>query len=85
MHDGLYVIISVALQHIACSAPSRLQMNLRNTCRRCSSSRVHQVPAENVLGEVNRGVYVMMSGLDYERLVLAGWEADNDGEAAPPA
>ena len=29
------------------------------------------VPAENVLGEVNAGVYVMMSGLDYERLVLA--------------
>mmetsp|Transcript_2330 Transcript_2330/g.6033 ORF Transcript_2330/g.6033 Transcript_2330/m.6033 type:complete len:436 (+) Transcript_2330:170-1477(+) len=31
-----------------------------------------EVPAENVLGEVNKGVYVMMSGLDYERLVLAG-------------
>eukprot|EP00193_Tetraselmis_chui_P005402 CAMPEP_0177751218 /NCGR_PEP_ID=MMETSP0491_2-20121128/253_1 /TAXON_ID=63592 /ORGANISM="Tetraselmis chuii, Strain PLY429" /LENGTH=339 /DNA_ID=CAMNT_0019266309 /DNA_START=541 /DNA_END=1560 /DNA_ORIENTATION=- len=31
-----------------------------------------EVPRENVLGEVNKGVYVMMSGLDYERLVLAG-------------
>jgi len=31
-----------------------------------------EVPVENVLGEVNQGVYVMMSGLDYERLVLAG-------------
>lgn len=30
-----------------------------------------RVPAENVLGEVNKGVYVLMSGLDYERLVLA--------------
>ena len=30
-----------------------------------------QVPAENVLGEVDRGVKVLMSGLDYERLVLA--------------
>ncbi|CAD8093781.1 unnamed protein product [Paramecium primaurelia] len=30
-----------------------------------------EVPAENVLGEVNKGVYVLMSGLDYERLVLA--------------
>ena len=30
------------------------------------------VPAENVLGEVNRGVQVLMSGLDYERAVLAG-------------
>ncbi len=29
------------------------------------------VPAENVLGEVDRGVYVLMSGLDYERLVLS--------------
>lgn len=30
-----------------------------------------QVPAENVLGAVNGGVKVLMSGLDYERLVLA--------------
>jgi isovaleryl-CoA dehydrogenase len=30
-----------------------------------------EVPAENVLGEVNRGVNVLMSGLDYERAVLA--------------
>ena len=29
------------------------------------------VPAENVLGEVDKGVYVLMSGLDYERLVLS--------------
>ncbi len=31
-----------------------------------------EVPAENVLGEVDRGVRVLMRGLDYERLVLAG-------------
>jgi isovaleryl-CoA dehydrogenase len=30
-----------------------------------------EVPAENVLGEVGRGVNVLMSGLDYERAVLA--------------
>jgi isovaleryl-CoA dehydrogenase len=30
-----------------------------------------EVPAENVLGEVNGGVRVLMSGLDYERAVLA--------------
>ena len=30
------------------------------------------VPAENVLGEVGGGVHVLMSGLDYERLVLTG-------------
>ena len=29
------------------------------------------VPAENVLGEVNAGVAVLMSGLDYERAVLS--------------
>ena len=30
-----------------------------------------QVPAENVLGSVGGGVKILMSGLDYERLVLA--------------
>ncbi len=31
-----------------------------------------EVPEENVLGEVGGGVRVLMSGLDYERLVLSG-------------
>ena len=31
-----------------------------------------EVPEENVLGTVGRGVNVLMSGLDYERAVLAG-------------
>ncbi len=31
-----------------------------------------EVPEENVLGEVGGGVRVLMSGLDFERLVLAG-------------
>ena len=30
-----------------------------------------EVPAQNILGELNRGVAVLMSGLDYERAVLA--------------
>ncbi len=30
-----------------------------------------EVPEENVLGELNKGVRVLMSGLDYERAVLA--------------
>jgi isovaleryl-CoA dehydrogenase len=30
-----------------------------------------EVPEQNVLGTVNRGVNVLMSGLDYERVVLA--------------
>lgn len=29
-----------------------------------------KVPVENVLGQVNKGVKVLMSGLDYERIVL---------------
>ncbi len=31
-----------------------------------------EVPEENVLGRVNEGAAVLMSGLDYERIVLAG-------------
>ena len=31
-----------------------------------------EVPVENVLGRVNEGVRVLMSGLDYERAVLTG-------------
>ncbi len=31
-----------------------------------------EVPCDNVLGEEGRGVRVLMSGLDYERVVLAG-------------
>lgn len=31
-----------------------------------------EVPEENILGELNGGVRVLMSGLDYERAVLAG-------------
>src|SRR3546814_10923020 len=31
-----------------------------------------EVPAENMMGPENGGVAVLMSGLDYERVVLAG-------------
>ncbi|WP_281561691.1 isovaleryl-CoA dehydrogenase [Thalassomonas sp. RHCl1] len=31
-----------------------------------------EVPEENILGELNKGVAVLMSGLDYERVVLSG-------------
>lgn len=31
-----------------------------------------EVPKENILGKLNEGVAVLMSGLDYERVVLAG-------------
>jgi isovaleryl-CoA dehydrogenase len=43
--------------------------------RGSSTSELHFedcfVPNENVLGKVNEGVYVMMRGLNYERLLLA--------------
>uniref|UniRef100_T1J989 Isovaleryl-CoA dehydrogenase, mitochondrial n=1 Tax=Strigamia maritima TaxID=126957 RepID=T1J989_STRMM len=31
-----------------------------------------KVPIENMMGEKNKGVYVLMSGLDLERLILSG-------------
>lgn len=30
-----------------------------------------KIPEENLLGTLHQGVYILMSGLDYERLVLA--------------
>ena len=48
----------------------KLGMRGSNTCELVFQDC--EVPAENVLGEVNRGVQVLMSGLDYERAVLAG-------------
>jgi isovaleryl-CoA dehydrogenase len=40
-----------------------------NTCELVFQDCV--VPEANILGELNRGVQVLMSGLDYERAVLA--------------
>jgi len=48
----------------------KLGMRGSNTCELVF--RDCEVPAENVLGEINCGVQVLMSGLDYERAVLAG-------------
>ncbi|HZP93540.1 MAG TPA: isovaleryl-CoA dehydrogenase [Burkholderiales bacterium] len=48
----------------------KLGMRGSNTCELVF--RDCEVPAENVLGEANKGVQVLMSGLDYERAVLAG-------------
>ncbi|HWQ39527.1 MAG TPA: isovaleryl-CoA dehydrogenase [Burkholderiales bacterium] len=48
----------------------KLGMRGSNTCELVF--RDCEVPAENVLGEVNEGVHVLMSGLDFERAVLAG-------------
>jgi isovaleryl-CoA dehydrogenase len=47
----------------------KLGMRGSNTCELVFSDC--EVPEENVLGRVNDGVRVLMSGLDYERAVLA--------------
>ncbi|NIM29402.1 MAG: isovaleryl-CoA dehydrogenase [Gammaproteobacteria bacterium] len=47
----------------------KLGMRGSNTCELVFEDC--EVPEENVLGEVGRGVNVLMSGLDYERVVLA--------------
>jgi isovaleryl-CoA dehydrogenase len=48
----------------------KLGMRGSNTCELLFNDCV--IPPENVLGEVNQGVRVLMSGLDTERLVLSG-------------
>lgn len=47
----------------------KLGMRGSNTCELIFQDC--EVPEENVLGQVGRGVNVLMSGLDYERAVLA--------------
>src|SRR5277367_5751884 len=48
----------------------KLGMRGSNTCELVF--RDCEVPAQNILGEEGKGVKVLMSGLDYERAVLAG-------------
>lgn len=47
----------------------KLGMRGSNTCELVFNNCV--VPKENILGDLNQGVEVLMSGLDYERVVLA--------------
>ncbi|KAJ8978427.1 hypothetical protein NQ317_019665 [Molorchus minor] len=47
----------------------KLGMRGSNTCELVFENC--KVPKENLLGSENRGVYVLMSGLDFERLILA--------------
>ena len=48
----------------------KLGMRGSNTCELVFEDC--PIPKENILGELNQGVAVLMSGLDYERLVLSG-------------
>ncbi len=48
----------------------KLGMRGSNTCELVFENC--EIPVENVLGEVNQGVKVLMSGLNTERLVLSG-------------
>jgi isovaleryl-CoA dehydrogenase len=48
----------------------KLGMRGSNTCELVFEDC--EIPAENIVGEVNEGVRVLMSGLDTERLVLSG-------------
>ena len=48
----------------------KLGMRGSNTCELIFENC--EIPYENVLGEEGQGVHVLMSGLDYERVVLAG-------------
>jgi isovaleryl-CoA dehydrogenase len=47
----------------------KLGMRGSNTCELVFEDC--EVPAANILGELNKGVRVLMSGLDYERVVLS--------------
>jgi isovaleryl-CoA dehydrogenase len=48
----------------------KLGMRGSNTCELVFQDCI--VPKENILGGLNQGVRVLMSGLDYERVVLSG-------------
>ena len=48
----------------------KLGMRGSNTCELVFDNV--EVPVENILGQYNGGVKVLMSGLDYERVVLSG-------------
>lgn len=48
----------------------KLGMRGSNTCELVFENM--EVPVENILGGLDMGSYVLMDGLDYERLVLSG-------------
>ncbi|WP_036289126.1 isovaleryl-CoA dehydrogenase [Methylocystis sp. ATCC 49242] len=70
-HGITAFIVERAFKGVSASPKfDKLGMRGSNTCELIFDECV--VPAENVLGRPERGVNVLMSGLDYERAILAG-------------
>ena len=65
-----FIVDSESKGYATAQKLDKLGMRGSNTCELVFADR--EVPADNVLGEIGRGVKVLMSGLDYERAVLAG-------------
>jgi isovaleryl-CoA dehydrogenase len=72
MHQGITAFLVEKTMPGFSTSPKLDKLGMRGspTCELVFSDC--EVPAENILGTLDRGVEVLMSGLDYERLVLAG-------------
>src|SRR5206468_6935315 len=68
--DGIRDLIVTGVQTCALPIFDKLGMRGSNTCELVFDHC--EVPDDNVLGREGEGVRVLMSGLDYERAVLAG-------------
>ncbi|MCY3673902.1 MAG: acyl-CoA dehydrogenase family protein [Rhodobacteraceae bacterium] len=70
-HGITAFIVEREMKGFSVSKPfSKLGMRGSDTCELIFDDV--EIPFENVLGEEGKGVQVLMSGLDYERVVLAG-------------
>jgi isovaleryl-CoA dehydrogenase len=72
MHQGITAFLVEKTMPGFSTSPKLDKLGMRGspTCELVFSDC--EVPAENILGTLDHGVEVLMSGLDYERLVLAG-------------
>ena len=70
-HKGITAfIVEKSFKGLHCAQKlNKLGMRGSNTCELVFENC--EVPLENVLGEINNGAHVLMSGLNYERLILA--------------
>jgi isovaleryl-CoA dehydrogenase len=72
MHQGITAFLVEKSMQGFTTSPKLDKLGMRGspTCELVFTNC--PVPKENILGTVDRGVEVLMSGLDYERLVLSG-------------